>query len=237
MDKEYLKAFSSNFYNSETSCRVKMDTYSMIRKMAAVISELSLDELRCLIPETYKEAYSIPHRLRDAYIPFMGFCLLNKKYLDELSNFLKDKKVLEVMAGNGILSTLLKERGVNIISTDIAPGDGNSYELINVFDKDIETLDAVSAIRKYGKDMDYVIMSWPPYDEPYATEVMQAIKEVNDNIIVIYIGETEGGCTADYRFFEMVDLIIDEKFKSVQREYSSWSFIHDMPFLVTNKTE
>ena len=199
-----------------------------------VISKSDLNGLKSLIPRDFRQAYQIPSYFRRSYIAFMGFSFINYAYIDALSNFLAGKKVLEVMSGNGLLSMLLKEKGIDIIATDIAPGYENEYNF-KVFNPDIEKLDAIAAIEKYGKDIDFVIMSWPPYNDPIASEVMKKIKKTNDNIEVIYIGEGPDGCTADQTFFDMIDIVYSEPFQEVQHTYSNWSMIHDLPFIVTNK--
>jgi predicted nicotinamide N-methyase len=199
-----------------------------------VISDSDLNGLRNLIPKDVRQAYQIPSYFRRSYIAFMGFSFINYAYIDALSNFLAGKKVLEVMSGSGLLSMLLKEKGIDIIATDISPGYENDYHFA-VFNPDIEKLDAIAAVEKYGKDVDYVIMSWPPYNDPIAAEVMKKIKEVNNNINVIYIGEGPDGCTADQTFFDIVDGVYSESFEKVQHTYSNWSMIHDLPFIIRNK--
>lgn len=237
MGREELLSYLDTFSIPEIRTTMQQDIqqYEFAHKLGETIKSVDLSELRPLLPQTKKDIYWIPSKLREAYIPFMGFSFINLEYVDNLANFLKGKKVLEVMAGNGLLSLLLEERGVDIIATDIAPGENNHYDIRNVYNDKIETLDAVEAIRKYGRSVDYVIMSWPPYDNPIATKVMRAIKEVNNDIRVIYIGEQEGGCTADYKFFDIIEWVEDEDFLPVQQSYTRWRFIGDSPSIVKNK--
>ena len=165
----------------------------------------------------------------------MGFSFINNDYAEQMANFLKGKKVLEVMSGNGFFSRMLKEKGVDLISTDLYVGNDNPYGLVKVLDKDIERIDAIEAVEKYGKEVNYIIMSWPPYNKPIGSQVVKKIKEVCPNVKIIYIGETEGGCTADDYFFEITERVNDEAFEPVKYSYESWHFVHDYPQLLKVK--
>ena len=75
----------------------------------------------------------------------------------------------------------------------------------------IEVMDAIDAIKKFGKEVEFIIMSWPPYNEPIAYEVLKTMREVNPNLKLIFIGEDYGGCTADDNFFDNVKEIEDKE--------------------------
>ena len=47
-----------------------------------------------------------------------GFVRVFRKWTNPLAKFIGDQKVLEVMAGNGMLAYTLKQRGIDIIATD-----------------------------------------------------------------------------------------------------------------------
>lgn len=87
-------------------------------------------------------------------------------WIKDISQCIGKRKCLEVMAGLGALSYSLKMEGINI-----KPVDNYSWEEDNsIWKKDkswieIENLDAVESIEKYGRDVEIIIMSWPPYDE------------------------------------------------------------------------
>ena len=232
MFANYAKARRFNEMNFNEEIKI----YEIARKLQDVISkETSYEALKALVPQNAQEAYVFSDRLRDAYISFMAFSFINNDYVEQMANFLKGKKVLEVMSGNGFFSRMLKEKGVNLISTDLYVGNDNPYGLVKVLDKDIERIDAIEAVEKYGKEVDYVIMSWPPYNKPIGSQVVKKIKEVCPNVKIIYIGETEGGCTADDYFFEITERVNDEAFEPVKYSYESWHFVHDYPQLLKVK--
>lgn len=129
----------------------------------------------------------------------VGFTLITDNLLYNLSSLLYGNKCLEIMAGNGSLSKGLQDYGVDITPTD-------NYSMEDYFDKnmwtDVENIDAVDAIIKYGKDVQFVLCSWIPYYQPIGYEAIKKLYEVNPNAIFIYIGEEQGGCTADDNFFK-----------------------------------
>lgn len=129
----------------------------------------------------------------------VGFTLITDNLLYNLSNLLYGNKCLEIMSGNGALAKGLQDYGVDIKATD-------NYEMSDFFSNDywteVEQIDAVDAIVKYGKDVDFVLCSWIPYYKPIGYYAIKKLYEVNPKAIFIYIGEEEGGCTADSNFFE-----------------------------------
>jgi hypothetical protein len=168
--------------------------------------------------------------LRDHYLNYMGFSILTNKFINSLSKFIGNKKCLEVMSGCGSLSYFLKKSGVKIIPTDnfTWKHDWFTYE---TFWLEIENIDAVSAIKKYGKDVDFIIMSWPYMDDT-AYNVLIEMRNINPKCKLIYIGEEEGGCTANDQFFDISNFIDDENFSKVYDNFQQWYRIHDKPYLI-----
>lgn len=97
--------------------------------------------------------------------------------------------VLEVAAGDGMLSHYLRQYGVNIRATD----SGEWYDRIKKR-AEVEVLDAVSAIRKYKPKM--VVASWLTYEKELDIEIF------NERVpIIVLIGE-EDGATGSHRFWD-----------------------------------
>lgn len=140
--------------------------------------------------------------LRDEYTQKYGFALVAYDWIKILAEFIGKSKCLEVMAGTGLISKALQNCGVDIICTDNLSWENKV--IYNEWKKhftDIESLDAIEAVKKYGKDISYIIMSWPYMDDT-CYRVYQAMKEINPDCMIIYIGEGDGGCTACDEFFE-----------------------------------
>jgi hypothetical protein len=64
------------------------------------------------------------------------------------------------------------------------------------------------------------MLSWPPYDEPMASDCLTYYQGRH----VIYIGEGSGGCTGDERFH---DTLYDEFEEIEDVRLPQWNGIHD----------
>jgi hypothetical protein len=94
--------------------------------------------------------------------------------------------VLEIGAGNGVNSQILRYLGVKIYPIDLHPGPG------------VEKMGHIQGLKKYNPDV--VFMCWPSYNDPTAFQVIKKFKK-----IFIYIGEPRGYSTADEDFFNLLD--------------------------------
>lgn len=188
-----------------------------------------------IIPQTYpREILYYCSSRRNKIIKHMGFALLSWDWLDYIVEFLKDKRCLEVMAGSGSLTYALKQKGVNIIATDNFSWDGMSdcnWNSDKEYWTDIENIDAIEAVEKYGEATDVIIMSWAYMDDT-AYRVLQKMREVNPDCIMIFIGESEGGCTADISFYEAIYTVDDDLIDKANQNFKSWEGIYDRIWLV-----
>ena len=172
-------------------------------------------------------------KFRQRYTKKYGFAIIDKRWISTLINtVIKDGKVLEVMGGSGYLSWALNKMGVNnIICTDnYSWANDIRPKWINSIPFEVESLDAIDAIRKYGTDIDFLLMSWP-YMDSLAYEVLMTIREVNPKATLIYIGEDYGGCTADDDFFEAVEYVDTDLAAKVNDVFPSFDGIHDRVYL------
>ncbi len=167
---------------------------------------------------------------RFEYIQKVGFTYLAWNWIRPLVKFLRGKKCLEVMAGTGSLSRILRDGGIDIISTD-----NMEWHKINEYkhwstnlDKNVEELDTIEAVIKYGKQIDIVIMSWPYMDDT-AYRVVKKLSEVNSNAMILYIGEDYSGATANDDFFDHFKEIDNDDISEVNKEYwkARWYGMHD----------
>lgn len=117
-------------------------------------------------------------------------------FIRELADYLQDKRVLEVFAGNGLLAGLLAAEGVQIKSTSHHSGsDGHHHG----FYYPVENLSAVEAVSRYGDSHDVLLMSWPTVTEA----AYKAAALMNKPIVVIgevtnYARNELGGCATDF---------------------------------------
>ena len=125
----------------------------------------------------------------------------NDEFLNDLASILRDKRVLEIFAGNGYLASILESRGIQIRPTSLFSGhDAHEYKMYTfVYD-----MDAVRAVQNYGDDRDILLLSWPTT----TIEALRAIQAWGPDRDIVYIGEITdyskhhlGGCATD-EFFE-----------------------------------
>ncbi len=188
-----------------------------------ILNELKSIAKSKTLPEHFQ--FINNHLYIDPIRSVFGYGLANAGWLDKLSYFLKDKKVVEVMAGNGIISGYLQSKGINIISTD--DNSWNLSELNRSLEfsglciypyTTIEKISAVDAVNKYGKTVDYLIMSWPPYKSDVAYNVLKTLRTVNPKAKIIYIGEYNG-CCANSRFFTSINSISDRRIEKINQYF------------------
>lgn len=140
----------------------------------------------------------------------------SEAFIEELSTYLKGKKVLEVFAGNGYLAKLLADKGVDIRSTTLFSGhDGHQVKMYFPVDE----IPGIQAVKIYKEESDVLLMSWPLTDQ----SAYHVLREWGPDKPVVYIGETPhnrltglsglSGCASD----EFFDSIIWE------REFASYS--------------
>jgi hypothetical protein len=155
-----------------------------------------------------------------------GYVTPTLKWARSLKKVIGKKTVLEVGAGTGLIAKYFHEVGIKIIATD-------NYSWYTFQEKswkpffDVKKLDFKDAIRKYRAD--YLLLCWPPYNDPFAREAAELFTKLNPSGSIIYIGEIDG-CTGDEDFREgatVLDFLYD-----VNKLYPQWEGLHDGVHLV-----
>lgn len=155
------------------------------------------------------------------------YAYVSPRWTIPLAKWIGDKKCLEVMAGAGHLSNALKEQGVNVIATDDNSwSSSRGWPIVT----EIYEMNCLDAITKYAEEIDLLIISWP-YMDSNAYQCIKLLHTLNPNANVIYIGEGEGGCTADDEFFAHFIQVEDEAFETAASNYRSWPHIYDRIWL------
>jgi hypothetical protein len=183
----------------------------------------------------FKDRFALEnYATRSKYIEEGMFAFVSWKWINPFAEWIGERKCLEVMAGRGILSLALRQKGIDIITTDnfswAKETKVDTFKLWNDVLTDVEDIDAIDAVEKYGKNIDILIMSWAYMDDT-AYRVIKKLYEVNPAALVVCIGEGMGGCTADDSFFEHFEEFEDEKFEEVENNFERWSGLHDRPTL------
>ena len=128
-----------------------------------------------------------------------GFCTHSQEIVMALVKLIGDRKVFEVGAGKGHLARLLYDQGVDIRAVDSRAGNSTRpewWETPNYFD--VEHLDATTLDELPGE---VILMVWPCWRDKFAEDIARKIKPGQ---LLLYYGESEGGCTADAGFFKFI---------------------------------
>ena len=118
--------------------------------------------------------------------------------------------IVEVGAGTGNLSSFLR---------DSKPTDPQDGEYGFIHPEHVEKMSAIEAAAKYRDRT--ILCAWPSYDEPWAYELL---KSLTAGRLLIYIGESHGGCTADENFHNHLDEHCE---KIDDMAIANWPSIHD----------
>lgn len=130
-------------------------------------------------------------RGRDQFVQEYSWAIPDPLSLEFLRGcFPKGTRVVECGAGNGYWANQLDQLGFVIEAYDISPRPNSHFQVIKG-----------NAHASSLSKANVLFLCWPPYNEPMAFEALSSFK--GDTLI--YIGETEGGCTADEDFFNELE--------------------------------
>lgn len=188
------------------------------------------------IPERYPDASThpishncLPHSsmlIRDTIQELSSFALLSYDWIRPLSQWIGARRCLEIMAGTGALTCGLATCGVNIIATD----DYSWNDRWEGLWTEVEKLDCVDAVEKYGATTDIVICCWPyTGDETY--RALLALRTVNPEALFLFIGEQNECVNADSCFFENAKSVEDAAFDAAVSNFKRYAGMHDWPVL------
>jgi len=144
-----------------------------------------------------------------------GFAILTEKVIQKLKAY---APVLEVGAGTGYWAYEFQKRCVDYVATDPKPCCVDYFRGSKPW-TNIEPLSAKESIERHpGRSL---LLCWPSYGKSWASEALEAY----GGDTVIYVGEGEGGCTADDIFHS----ILCDKWDTVDRVLlPQWPGIHDI---------
>lgn len=154
----------------------------------------------------------------------------NAPFIAALSHYLAGRPVLEIMAGNGYISRGLRQHNPQqtVITTDskawVGENETGRHPVTTV-----EQLDALAAIQKYGKQIDYVIMSWSPDHVDIDWQVLQLIRHQFPDLKLLVIGE-KNGATDSKRFWKEAHLS-QEGLAKVNDRLKSFDLIDEQVYL------
>ena len=153
---------------------------------------------------------------RAEYIAEYGFAVLDEEALNAIVEL--DVPIIEVGAGRAYWASVLEERGVDIVATDIHIGKENQYVQEKPY-MNVEIVDAIQAAKENPERALMII--WPSMEEVW-TEVLDAY----DGDTIIYVGEWFG-CTATESFCSQLSDLGEEEWEIIDIQIPQWSGIRD----------
>lgn len=171
----------------------------------------------------FNQEYSRHYELRYTTAKH-SWVVIVKEWLDSLEKLTKGKRILEVCAGAGWVSELMRKRGCDWIATDVAVGENNRYKMI-AHNRVIE-MGAMDAVSKFKTDV--LFASWIDYRSELDCELGDL------GLPMILVGEGWGGCTGSEKFWEKHG----EETEFAKDRYDwfvdvpQWDGIHDYTSLV-----
>lgn len=138
-----------------------------------------------------------------------GYTIVTDRILNELITFIGDMPVLEVGAGKGYLTRLLKDRKIDIEAIDSRKG-ANTRDWWNdplFFDVKEATVEETNF-----SAYQVILMTWPCMDDNY---VLTVLDKMEPGQFLIYYGESKGGCSATSGFF---DRLASVEFEPIEHE-------------------
>ncbi|AEV95706.1 hypothetical protein [Pediococcus claussenii] len=158
------------------------------------------------------------------------WCYISAPFVDKLANYIDGKPVLEVMAGNGYISKGLRDKGQTVIATDSLDWTKENETGRNLV-TEIERLDAIKAIKKYGNQVAFVIMSWSPDGLSIDQDILKNIRDTNPGIKLICIGE-RNGATNSAEFWQMAQYVDENEAETLNKYHQPFDLIQDQVYII-----
>lgn len=172
--------------------------------------------------------------LRWNYISAYGFCIYTQELRDFLLGFHPEVPFVDLMCGTGYLSEPLVEAGREVYAVDLAKNDFKIEDYRpfvlqgtwqKFFTKNIPLLQ---------EQKPTILVSWPGMTEDMA-DICQALRDIKFSGTLFYIGEWEGGCNADDRFFIENRLTSENDFRLPSCKWGDGPIGFDCPTALTTR--
>lgn len=121
--------------------------------------------------------------------------------------------VVEIGAGTGYWTGLLRERGVDVVAYDVEPHHNAQADAEW---SDVAVGNHLNVLKHPERSL---LLCWPPYNSPMAAMALRRYK----GGVVLYIGESRGGCNGDEDFHEMLESWEEIEYVALPQ----WPGIHD----------
>lgn len=150
--------------------------------------------------------------------------------INDLAAYLAGRPTLEIMAGNGYISHGLRMKDQPVIATDSLAWQSEN-ETGRHLVTEVEPLDALAAIEKYGPQVDYVIMAWAPDGLDIDVQVLKKLRSLPNHPLLICIGE-QNGATNSIEFWQIAQLAEPQAAAKLNQHFQPFDLIHDQVYLI-----
>ncbi len=151
--------------------------------------------------------------------------LPNNQWLDDLHQFIAGRQVLEIMAGNGVITHGLRARGDQVVATDNFAWAGQDNQLPTPWTAVLQC-SASQALTTYPFDV--LIMSWATDTTTSDLEILQLLRQQHFTGDFIVIGEANQA-TNSPGFWATAHITPPA---ALNRHHQSFDDIKDQVFLV-----
>lgn len=162
---------------------------------------------------------------RDQYVRRASWCILTQDVAEVLADFIKDRTVVELLAGTGYIAHHLRALSSLDRKQYRAYDSRGSHQFHDT--TNYRGVTKKNARMAPIKSADIVLMTWPCYDDPLAAIL---IKKMVKGQYLIYNGEGYGGCTADDAFFDVLErdfVELEDLSEALDTRHIRWFGIND----------
>lgn len=226
LEEEFGK-FSSLSHNSYEDYYASLNGHPFIREHQAVArGEIPRD---FHFPDSSSNNYLQSEKM---------YAKITKNFCEDMRAILPDDAVvLDPMAGRGFLTKGFNEAGIPTIGSDLYADDlnvwvGDPTLELNALPllTEIEKLDAIEAVEKYGDKITHLALAWPPYGNEIDCRILKKLEEY-PNVEIIYIGEPSGA-TGSEEFWEELAYREDWETVNLETRYRTAPYLKDIPFIL-----
>ena len=149
--------------------------------------------------QTQSTDWCIMSRTRSEFVYYVSWAMPDSNVISAITEFSTDKTIVEIAAGHGYWAALLRHGPNKVIATDnFSQTEQKTFTEVLNMDADSATTTFLSPDKAPNS---VLMLVWPPYIDSLAENALQSFRK-NGGTQLIYVGEINGGCTADSQFFD-----------------------------------
>jgi len=173
---------------------------------------------------------------RQEYVKNLSWTILTREMIQDfvyVCRKLGISTLIDAGCGHGVLAHVLREKG---LAVEAVNADKDDYHNVHRPWGDVIKGDAVAFIKENASKFHGVILSWPPYDNPFGANILNAM---NGGQFLLYAGEGGGGCTGNDKFHDLLGdsygentpppefVLLKEETERINQHFLQFDGIHD----------